>query len=494
MGSCSRAARSHRRVLRALLAIAVLTAAASRADQLPAPPRVEDGLASLVDDALAANLELRVGSASVQQRLAALDQARARYLPAVDFAARYTAADGGRTIDFPAGDLLNPVYARLDEMLIAEGQPPRFPRVGNQQIELLRSREQETKLVLEQPIYEPRLGPSVEAGRQDLARAEADLAALRARVVRDMRQAYYQWLAAQQAVVVFDATLELAQANLDANSSLYRNGRITRDLVYRAEADVLEVEQQRLFAASRVRLSQSYVNLLRNAPLETPVPPSEIDPATIDRFRARFARRLAGRTPQLEELQSLAVDERAELEGLDAAIAAGEAQQDLARAAFRPRVALGAEAGIQGEQYGTSDEDRYVLATVVLRWNAFRGGADRAALREAKALTEELRATRDLAAQQVRLDVQRALEDLGVAEATLETAAKRSDAAEGAFRIASRKRDLGQINQAEFIDSRRALTDARLNLTRVRAEYLARLAELEYAVGGTRALGKEPTS
>jgi outer membrane protein TolC len=495
MDGCSGAARSHRRFTGALLALAALAAVApSGAKELPAPPRLEDGLALLVDDALAANLELRAESASVQQRMAALDQARARYLPVIDFAARYSAADGGRTIDFPAADLLNPVYARLDEMLIAGGQPPRFPRVANQQIELLRAREQETKLVLEQPIYEPRLGPGVETGRQELARAEADLAALRARVVRDMRQAYYHWLAAQQAAVVFDATLELAQANLDANSSLYRNGRITRDLVYRAEADVLEVEQQRLFAASRVRLSQSYINLLRNAPLETPVPDAEIDPATIDRFRARFARRLAGRTPRLADLQSLAVDERAELAGLDAAIAAGEAQQDLARAAFRPRVALGAEAGIQGEQYGTSEEDRYVLATVVLRWNAFRGGADRAALREARALTEELRATRDLAAQQVRLDVQRALEDLGVAEATLDTAAKRSDAADGAFRIASRKRDLGQINQAEFIDSRRALTDARLNLTRVRAEYLARLAELEYAVGGTRALGEEPTT
>jgi outer membrane protein TolC len=129
---------------------------------------------------------------------------------------------------------------------------------------------------------------------------------------------------------------------------------------------------------------------------------------------------------------------------------------------------------------------------VILRWNAFRGGADRAALREARALTEELRATRDLAAQQVRLDVQRALEDVEVAEASLETAFKRTEAAEGAFRIASRKRDLGQINQAEFIDSRRALTDARLNLTRVRAEFLARLAELEYAVGDTRSLGQEP--
>jgi outer membrane protein len=474
-----------------LLALGTLAAVTARADLPAAQARVEEGLARLVDDALAANLELRAGSATVEQRLAALDQARARYLPVIDFAARYSGADGGRTIDFPAADLLNPVYDRLDQMLIDQGQPPRFPRVANQEIELLRPREQETKLVLEQPIYEPRIAPGVEAGRQELSRAEADLSALRARVVRDMRQAYYQWLAAQQAVVVLEATLELAEANLDANSSLYRNGRITRDLVYRAEADVLEVEQQRLFAASRVRLSQSYVNLLRNAPLDAALPTSEIDPATIDRFRARFARRLAGRPAELAELQSLAVDERAELAGLDAAIAAGEAQQDLARAAFKPRLALGAEAGIQGEEYGTSEEDRYVLATVVLRWNAFRGGADRAALREARALTEELRATRDLAAQQVRLDVQRALEDLGVAEATLETAAKRVVAADGAFRIASRKRDLGQINQAEFIDARRALTDARLNLTRVRAEYLARLAELEYAVGGTRALGEE---
>jgi outer membrane protein TolC len=487
--------RSNRRFGGGVLVLAALCALQpSEAEVSPEPVRVEDGLARLVDDALAANLELRAGSATVQQRLADLDQARARYLPVIDFAARYSVADGGRTIDIPTGDLLNPVYETLDEMLIADGQPARFPRVGNQEFRFLRQHEQETKLVLEQPIYEPRIAPAVEAGRQEVSRAEADLSALRARVVRDMRQAYYQWLASQQAVAVLEATREFAQANLDANASLYRNGRITRDLVYRAEADVLEVEQQRLFAASRVRLSQSYVNLLRAAPLDTPLPASEIDPATIERFRRRFAQRLAGRPPELDALQSLAVDERAELAGLDAAILAGEAQQDLARAAFKPRLALGAEAGIQGVEYGTSDEERYALAALVLRWNAFRGGADRAALREARALTDELRATRDLAEQQVRLDVQRALEDLGVAEATLETAAKRADAADGAFRIASRKRDLGQINQAEFIDSRRAFTDARLNLTRVRAEYLARLAELEYAVGGTRALGEEPTS
>jgi outer membrane protein TolC len=452
---------------------------------------VEDGLRRVVDDALAANLELRAGSADVAQRLAALDQARARYLPALDFAARYSVADGGRSIEIPVGDLLNPVYETLDRLLVAQGQSPQFPRIRNQSFDLLRDHEQETKLVLAQPIYEPRIGPAVEANRQLVGRSEADLAALRSRVIRDTKQAYYRWLAAQQVVLVLDATHEAAQANLAANESLYRNGKVTRDLVYRAEADVLEIEQQRIAARSGVRIAQSYVNLLRNQALAEPLPPAEIDAQVVERFRNRLVERIAGRRPDISMLQQLATDRRQELRGLDAAIAAGRAQEDLARAAFKPVLAVGAEAGVQGEEYGFGDDQKYVLASVILRWNAFRGGADRAALAEARSYTEQLRATRDLAAQQVRLEVQQAWENLEVADASLETAQKRTDAAQGAFRIATRKRDLGQINQAEFIDARRAYTDAQLNLTRVRTEFLGRLAELEYAIGDSRRLEPE---
>jgi len=470
--------------LPALLACALLALAASGT---ATAATVEAGLREVLDDALAANLELRAGTATVEQRMAALDQARARYLPSIDFAGRYSVADGGRTIEFPVGDLLNPVYATLDQLLVASGQPPQFPRVDNQSIPLLREHEQETKFALEQPLFEPRLGPSVAARREDLNRAQSGLVALRARVIRDVKHAYYQWLAGQQAVLVLEATLELAQANLDANESLYRNGKVTRDLVLRAEADLLEVEQQRLAAASRVRVAQSYVNLLRNAPLATPVPGAEIDAATVERFRERLVRRLAGRRPDTPQLQALAVDQRAELQGLDSAVAGSEALQDLARAAFKPRLLLGAEAGLQGDDYEWGEDSRYALASVVLRWNLFRGGADRAALREAKAVTAELVAARDLAAQRVRLEVEQAVEALEVAGASLDTAVKRVEAADGALRISSRKRDLGQINQAEFIDARRAMTDARLNLTRVRAEFLARIAELEFAVGDRRA-------
>jgi outer membrane protein len=459
---------------------------------MPTVP-LEDGLQLLVDEALTANLELRVSGLTVQQRLAALAQARARYLPAIDFAARYTVADGGRTIDLPVGDFVNPIYETLEQLLAEQGTPTPFPRVANESIELLRNPEQETRFIVTQPLYEPRLAPAVDANRAQVASAEADLAALRAQVVRDVKQAYYRWLAAQQAVTVLDATLDAARANLAANESLYRNGRVTRDLVYRAEADVLEIEQERLATASRVRTAASYVNLLRNAPLDRALPATTLDEATIDRFRAELLKTLAGRTPDVAWLQGLADERRQELRSLDSAIVAGEAQKALARAAFKPTLALGAEAGIQGTDYGLADEDRYVLASVVLRWNAFRGGADRAALDEARALTEQLRAARELAGQRVRLEVQEALERFGVAEASLDTAGRRALAATGAFEITSRKRDLGQVNQAEFIDARRAYTDARLNVTLVQAEYLARLAELEYAIGGPRRPGQEPT-
>ena len=49
-----------------------------------------------------------------------------------------------------------------------------------------------------------------------------------------MKQAYLRWLGIAEAVRILDATLELTRENQRVNESLFRNGKITRDLVYRA--------------------------------------------------------------------------------------------------------------------------------------------------------------------------------------------------------------------------------------------------------------------
>ena len=80
--------------------------------------------------------------------------------------------------------------------------------------------------------------------------------------------------------------------------------------------------------------------------------------------------------------------------------------------------------------------------------------------------------------------MQEAISDLEVAEATLATASRRLEAATAAYSIVAKKRDLGQVSPADYLDAQRALTEARLNGNVTRFETLGALAQVEYAIGG----------
>ena len=79
------------------------------------------------------------------------------------------------------------------------------------------------------------------------------------------------------------------------------------------------------------------------------------------------------------------------------------------------------------------------------------------------------------------LEVQQAHDGLRLASESLVTASARAEAAEAAFRIASRKRDEGVISQVEFLDARNALTGAQLNLNWTRFDVLQRQADFAFA-------------
>jgi outer membrane protein TolC len=434
----------------ALAAFAGLAlAGTARATEAPEVERVTDGL---VAEALAANLGLDQAEANVDQRLATLDQARAEYLPQIDLQLRYSEANGGRTIEIPALGL---------------------------DFKFLREREQDSFVRLSQPIYDARLGARKRGAENLYDASRHGLEAYQLRLARDVRQAYYRWLAARESIAVLESTAKLAAENERVNDSLYRNGKVTRDLRLRAEAEHLEITQQLLRARAAEDLARRYLNLLCNAPLAR-------EPEAVP-VSATDLPRLALRMPATrgEALEALAVGRRAELRELDSGIAAAGESEAAARAAFKPQLAFAVDAGTQGAEWDYSVEDSYVLASVIVRFNLFNGGGDRAAIREAKARSAELQAGRALAEQQIRIEVQQAITDLEVAEASLETAARRTEAAEAAYTIVAKKRDLGQVSQADYLDSQRALTQARLNENVTRFETLGALAQVEYAIGGT---------
>lgn len=472
-------------------------------------------LDDLVETALQSNLALQQEERSLDRARAALAEARGRFLPSLDAQARYTRASGGRTIDFPVGDLLNPVYSTLNDLT----QQGAFSQIENQEIAFLREREQETSLRLSQPVFAPGLLYGARAQRHGRDAQAAAVDALRRELVRDVQVAYFRYRQAGHRVNALDAARTLVVENRRTSRRLVDADKATEEILFRAEAEVLAVEQQLADARARRRRAQSYLNFLLNRSLDTPIPapaasPADlvnrrladvlgsVDPSTdptldpaIDPDTARTRGQdapiadapsgEAGPPPDaaLGAMQDRAQTRRPELDRLSAAVRSAEAERRAAQTAYLPTVSIAVEGGIQGETYGFDGDKPFALASVVLRWNLFNGFSDRARVDQARATTRRLELQRTETERRIDLQVQQALDDVRVARRALATAQARLRAARSSFRLTNRRYEVGRASQVEFTDARTTLTEAEVNLAVTRADLLARLADLEFAAG-----------
>jgi outer membrane protein len=422
-----------------------------------------------VAEGLRNNLALQSETLEVEKATAALSEARARFFPELSFESRYTRAQGGRDIEIPLGTALNPVYASLNEMLEAQGQPAQFPQLTDQTVPFLREREQDTRLVFRQPIFAPAIPAAVRAQRALLNSSNYRRMAIARGLRRDITLAYVDWLKARNSVEIVASSEDLLRENLRVNQSLFDNGKVTEDQVLRARSELLAVEQQKREVSNLSDQARSYFNFLLNRDLLSAIEPTE-PPAP------------ETQTPSALEAQwSVALGRRPEISQVEALRKASEEQVNTSRKNRWPTLSLGLDGGTQGEQYRFGHGYNFATASLLFTWKLFDGGGDAARVREARASERQLVLRQEEVAQQIRLEVQQAYDRLTTARDSLATAAARAEAARAAFRIASRKRDEGVISQVEFMDSRNALTSAELNHNITRFNVLARHAELEYA-------------
>jgi len=424
-----------------------------------------------IAQALDSNLGLQGQDLQVERSAAALDAAKARFWPELSLTARYSLAQGGRTLDFPIGQLINPAYQTLNQLLVAQGQPARFGTLPDQSIAFQREHEQDTRISLRQPLYQPAIPAAVAAQRELLSSEQYARVALARQLLRDVTIGYAGWLMALSNEQIVRSSSQLLDENLRVVNSLHANGRITQDQVLRAQAEQLAVQQQLGAVRGAVAQARSYLNFLMNRPLDTPL--EQADAANAPDSTSK---------PELQ-LRDTALQNRAELAQLDALGKAADAQLRIARAALAPQLALGVDAGTQGEQYRLGSGYNFVSASLVLTWKFFDGGASRAAADEARIAGRRTAVARQATAQRVALEVQQAIDALAVARDALTTAAARQQAADAALRIAGLKRDEGSISQVEFLDARTAATAAHQGLNTTRFELLQRTAELDYATG-----------
>ncbi|HEX7416732.1 MAG TPA: TolC family protein [Steroidobacteraceae bacterium] len=427
-----------------------------------------------VAEGLKSNLALRNGSLEVERNLAALDEARARYFPELALAARDSRSHGGREIDLPLGTTLNPVYSTLNQLLAQQGRAAEFTQIADQSIPFLLPREQDTRITVRQPLFAPAIPAAVRAQRALLEASDFARLALARQLKRDVTTGYLRWLQGMKTVAIVEASQSLLQENLRVSDSLFRNGKVTQDQVLRARAELLAVEQQLREARNACIQAQSYLNFLLNRDLATP-----LEQAAVDAEIARTGVDLA-------QLRAAALAGRPELNEVEREVRASQEQVRASRAALWPTLSLGVDAGTTGETYGFGSGFNYNTISLLLNWRFYSGGGDQARVREARALARQAAIRRDELALQIQLEVQQAVDRLTSSIDSLATAQARAVAARAGFRIASRKRDEGVINQVEFIDARTALTGAELNLNLTRFDVLSSQAEVDHATANGR--------
>lgn len=443
-----------------LLSIGVLLPVAAAAQQTVLERYVQTGVQE--------NLALQQQNLSLAQSLRSLDEARGLFMPSIDIVARYSRAGGGRQIEFPVGDLLNPAYMTLNELLAAQGEPPRFPEnLANVSIPFLREREQESKIRLTQPLFQPDIYYNYRIQRElsDARRAERD--AFTRQLIAEVKTSYYRYLIADRLASLLQRTRELLAENLRVSTSLFQADKVTQDVVFRARAELSSLEQNLLDADAGRKNAARYFNFLLNRPLD-----AAIEALHDDSLRADHAFDVA-------ELQARALAHRDEFRQLAHAIAASGDAARLARANALPSVAFVLDYGIQGENYRVGRDDDFWMATIALRWNLFNGFQDRARHARATLQQRELQTQQRELEQQIALQVNEAHDRLLVARSSIGATQDRVQSATRSFRIVNRKFEEGVAAQVEFLDARTTMTEAEVDAIIARYEYQIRLAQLE---------------
>jgi len=440
------------------LALVMLFSVSSLSSQNPV-------LEEYIREGLRSNQQLKQKQLDYAQSVAALKGARGLFFPDVSLQARYTVARGGRIIEFPVGDLLNPVYSTLNLLTMSE----LFPQIENEEFPFLRPREQETKVSLVQPLFNSELIQNYRIRKEqtEIARISADQ--YRRELVRKITGAYYDHLKASSLKLLADTSMLLVRENLRVSRSLFKNDKVTIDAVYRSEAELSRVEVQQAQARNLVEASRAYFNFLLNRSLDSPV---QLWEGLVE-------------TPSLslEEAGRMALQNREELQQIERAMEVNRHMTALHRGNNLPGLFGVVDYGIQGEEYRFTPEDDFVIASLVMRWNLFQGSVNRQKVQESRIEGEKLETLLSQTGQQIHLEVINNYYALQATYESVQAAAKQERSARRAYELIERRYAEGQASLLELIDARTGRIGASANHIAARSEYFSRLAEFEYATG-----------
>jgi outer membrane protein TolC len=423
----------------------------------------QNNLENYVLQGLENNESIKQQQIVLNKNLYAFQEAKSLFLPNVIFNTTYTVAGGGRTVDFPVGDLLNPVYKSLNQLTASRN----FPEVQNQSILLNPDNFYDIKFRTTYPIINAELAYNKKIKSQQYDLQKIEIAVYKRELAKEIKIAYYNFLQTTEGIKVYENALLLVNENLRINTSLFNNQKINRTAVVRSTNEVTKITAQLNAAKQNQANAKAYFNFLLNQPLLTDI--------TIDNITS---------IPDATIIADTTVNKREELLKLSAVTAINKNLIGLTNTYKTPKLNSFLDVGSQGFDFAINNKTPYYFVGLSLEWPIFTGGKNKYKVKQAEADLKVTESQISYVQQQLALQVKVAINSYTAAVSNYQAALSQVASSEKYYKDLLKLYKEGTALYIELLDAQNQLVAAQLQANISLFDTWIKHAEIERANAG----------
>jgi len=256
-------------------------------------------LDNYIDSALQNNIALQQKNISVEKAMYALKTAKSLFQPVIAIQSSYQSGEGGRSIDFPVGDLLNPVYSTLNKLTASN----KFPQIQNVTTNFFPRNFYDMRLNTLMPLYNKDLQYNKEIQEQQLQLQQTDMNAYKRELVKSIKVSYFNYLASLKATIIIQNAMLLAVEGKKANEKLMANGKGLPAYILRSETEISMLNAQLNESKRQSESAKLFFNFLLNRDLEMEIDTTYNEESGLTTFNEMI--NAQGNIGQREELKLL---------------------------------------------------------------------------------------------------------------------------------------------------------------------------------------------
>ncbi len=428
----------------------------------PWTARAQTVLDAYIDEGLKNNIVLEQRNVSLERAMYSLKIANGLFSPSVKIIGDFISGDGGRNISFPVGDLLNPVYATLNQLTGSD----KFPQIENVNTNFFPRDFYDVRARTSMPLFNTDLIYNRKITQQQVLLQDYEVAIYKRELVRNIKVAYFNYLSAKEGVAIFESALTRALEGKRVNESLLANGKGLQAYVLRSQSEIETIKAELTSAERQLENARLFLNFLLNRdPYTTIITDYSPD---ADLARAALLINEPADTRQREELFQLKA-----LQTLNENVVSKN------KLFWSPRLSGFLDLGAQSENLKYTSQSNFYLYGFSLEMPLFAGFTNRHRIAQSRLDVRSTELSYDLTRQQIQVSSEVSKNFLISTYQNYLSALKQLEAAESYQRLIERGYKEGVNTFIEAIDARNQLTSAQLSVNLNQYRVLIAEAALE---------------